>query len=514
MKHPLPILTFLLLILLLLPLNARNQKQSHIISFSDNGILNEYICEAYAYSLPSNYTPSRVSVCFGFKTKSGRYYNYVRIGDEMKGRTAYVELISELFDTYEEAISKSKKYVGVFESPEGLIKCDFSNAPDGFSKSVVCNYYDITNLDNSPNIKQYMQEHRLLVESSIVKSKALNNSINGKDTYQCIDQFADLSDVVIYRNGWKVSPEKYTLYKQGKVQFKDYRKVRNGNVYFKYTRNVKNYQPISNDLSQSMSMFSGVYEGGSSPFYSFTKDPTGDIRDVLLISFNQLSKDSKNARQQFSLGRYPMTRFKDRIKLFVPTDMEQALLSYPKRITWFSIQGSWCQFGSAIGQTNDMYSGSASSLDIVKPTVDSKYLYFNIRCRRRHCDVNTGLEEYDVLSEETSSFPVKSGEWITIEREWRVGNPGVCKHTIIDSDGKHEFFVDAYNCVCDPENESVRYGDKYAGENPYNYCFPFICKIYTSKELAQYCIDTIGKCYLYYKDYELIEAENVNAFVN
>ena len=39
----------------------------------------------------------------------------------------------------------------------------------------------------------------------------------------------------------------------------------------------------------------------------------------------------------------------------------------------------------------------------------------------------------------------------------------------------------------------------------------FICKLYTSKELAQYCIDMIGSCYLYYKDYELIEAENVNA---
>lgn len=233
MRFPIPLMTIFVALFTYIPMLGRQQN----IPFSDNEILNEYICETYAYSLPSNYTPSRVSVCFGFKTKSGRYYNYVRIGDEMKGRTAYVELISELFDTYEEAISKSKEYVGVFESPEGLIKCDFSKAPDGFSKSVVCNYYDITNLDNSPNIKQYMQEHRLLVESSIVKNKALKNAINGKDTYQCIDQFADLSDVVIYRNGWKVSPEKYTLYKQGKVQFKDHKKVRNGNVKFKYTRN-------------------------------------------------------------------------------------------------------------------------------------------------------------------------------------------------------------------------------------------------------------------------------------
>ena len=133
-------------------------------------------------------------------------------------------------------------------------------------------------------------------------------------------------------------------------------------------------------------------------------------------------------------------------------------------------------------------------------------------CRRRHCNIHTGLEEYDALNDELSSFPIKAGGWITIEREWKIGNPGICKHTIIDSDGEHVFSVDAYNCVCNPENEQERYIEKYVGENPYNFCYLFICKIYTSKEFADYCIKKIGKCYLYYKDYIFLEGENVNAF--
>ena len=69
-----------------------------------------------------------------------------------------------------------------------------------------------------------------------------------------------------------------------------------------------------------------------------------------------------------------------------------------------------------------MYSGSANSFGISKPAPDSKELYFHLLCRRRHCDVNIGLENYDDLNDELSSFLVKAGEWITIEREWKVGN--------------------------------------------------------------------------------------------
>lgn len=64
----------------------------------------------------------------------------------------------------------------------------------------------------------------MLIETTKVNTKALRSAINGKDTYQCEDQFADLSEVVIYRNGKKVKPENYSLFKQGKVQFNDGKK--------------------------------------------------------------------------------------------------------------------------------------------------------------------------------------------------------------------------------------------------------------------------------------------------
>lgn len=488
-------------------------QQGTIGVFSNNKELNGLIQEVYVYELPKRYEATKVSICFGLKSKStGRYYNYIRIGNENRGASAFVEVLSELYESYKDAIEAVSTYKGIIESPVGIIKCDFSQVPKGFGKSFVCNFYDITDLDNSPNIKQYMKRNKMLVETSKIKTKAVETAINGKDTYQCVDQFADFSDVVIYRNGEKVDPVNYTLFKQGKVKFKDGKKIKKGRVYFEYKRNVKHYKPFSNDLSKNVADFQDVHSGCDVKMYKFVSDPSGEDRKVLMISCDKLLKDAQNAREQFSYSKHPLTYFRDRIKLYVPIDMKEAMLTFPKAITWFSIQGSWCQFGSATGKKEDMYSGSANSFGIIKPQANSKELYFHLLCRRRHCDVKTGLEVYDNLNDETSSFPVKAGEWITIEREWRVGNPGICKHTIVDSDGKHEFYVDAYNSVCDPENESERYDGKYVGENPYNFCHPFICKIYTSKELAQYCIDRIGKCYLYYKDYELLEAENVNAF--
>ena len=357
-----------------------------------------------------------------------------------------------------------------------------------------------------------MRKNRMLIETTKVKTKALKKAINGKNTYQCEDQFADLSEVAIYRNGKKVKPENYRLFKQGKVQFNDEKKVVREQVSFEYNRNVKYYKPYSNDLSSNLFTFLKVQTECEGVKYQFVSDPAGLDRKVLMLSCDSLSENEKKVRIQFSSRKYPLTYFKDQIKIFIPEDMRSAMLSYPKAITWFSIQGSWCQFGSKTGGTEQMYSGSANSLGISKPETNSKEIYFHLLCRRRHCNIHTGLEEYDALNDELSSFPIKAGGWITIEREWKIGNPGICKHTIIDSDGEHVFSVDAYNCVCNPENEQERYIEKYVGENPYNFCYLFICKIYTSKEFADYCIKKIGKCYLYYKDYIFLEGENVNAF--
>lgn len=487
--------------------------QNSTNQFSDCPEVNSMIQEAYAYHIPIKYDFSKISICFGLKAKSsGKYYNYVRIGDDNKGKSGYVELLSFQYDSFDEAIEAIKSYEGIIESDYGFIKCDFTGISSPFSKTLFCKHYDITNINNSPYIWEYMRENSLIPKTTRVKTSAVKNAINGKNTFQCEDQFSEQSEVKIFKNGVLMEPKDYVLYKQGKVQFNETEIADNDTVQFEYNKFITSYKPYSNDLSNNISMFQDTHSGGCGSMYSFEPDPIGANRNVLLLYCDSLQEGAQNARQQFSHRIHQLTYFKDRIKMYIPLEMKEALISYPKAIDWFSIQGSWGQFGSQTGDTVKMYSGSANAFDIIKPSKDSEYLYFRLLCRRRHCDIIDGKEHYDVLTNEISSFPVKAGEWITIEREWKVGNPGICNHTIIDSDGKHKFNVQAYNSLCDPENEIHLYGNKYFGENPYNNYHPFICKLYTSSELAQYCIDKIGKCYLYFKDYELLEAENINAF--
>ena len=111
--------------------------------FSNDKELNSLIQEVYVYEVPKRYEATKVSICFGLKSKStGRYYNYIRIGDENKGASAFVEVLSELYESYEDAIEAVSTYKGIIESPEGMIKCDFSQVPKGFGKSFVCNFYE------------------------------------------------------------------------------------------------------------------------------------------------------------------------------------------------------------------------------------------------------------------------------------------------------------------------------------------------------------------------------------
>lgn len=505
-------ITYVLILLAVFMVSATPKTPQHESVFSDNHVINDFITEVYVETPPKNFTPTKVVICFGTQSSSGRYYNRVRIGNESLGKNAYVEPISCVYDTYEDAIAAIRKYKGIIYNDGCYIMCDFSKIDNAYSKSVKCVYYDATQLENSPQIKSYLENNSLLPFSKWVKTPCKVGAINGVNTYQCVDQFENPNDVIVYRNGRKVSPENYVLYKQGKVTFTDGKKVRNNNVKFRYKRTVRTYPSYSNDLSSDLGVFNSVSGGNKLSKYSFEDDPVGSPQRVLKIHFEEVDKSSSLARQQFSFDKYKLTHFKDRIKMYVPDEMKTALLSYPGIIEWFSIQGSWGQFGSSTGVINEMYSGSGNSFDIYKLTPDATELYYNIVCRRRHCDPITGKEIYDVLTNEHSSFPVKTDEWITIEREWISGNPGLCKHTIIDSDGVHDFTVEAYNSVCDPENEQERYNGKAKSEQPYNYYQPFIAKIYTSRAVAQHCIDKIGGCYLYFKDYEFLEGENVNAF--
>lgn len=94
--------------------------------YSDNKEVNRYIKEVYVRNVPENFDSQKITICFGLKSKkTGRYYNYIRIGDESKGPSGYVEILSHLYDTYQEAISASKTYKGIIESKVGLLKCDF-----------------------------------------------------------------------------------------------------------------------------------------------------------------------------------------------------------------------------------------------------------------------------------------------------------------------------------------------------------------------------------------------------
>ena len=178
-----------------------------------------------------------------------------------------------------------------------------------------------------------MRRNKMLIEITKVKTKALKTAVNGKNTYQCEDQFADLSEVAIYRNGKKVKPENYRLFKQGKVQFNDEKKVVREQVSFEYNRNVKYYKPYSNDLSSNLFTFLKVQTECEGVKYQFVSDPAGLDRKVLMLSCDSLSENEKKVRIQFSSRKYPLTYLKDQIKIFIPEDMRSAMLSYPKTIT-------------------------------------------------------------------------------------------------------------------------------------------------------------------------------------
>lgn len=91
--------------------------------------------------------------------------------------------------------------------------------------------------------------------------------------------------------------------------------------------------------------------------------------------------------------------------------------------------------------------------------------------------------------------------------------------TVIDSAGTHTLKTGtndvadiAYLGVADPENESVRYGNKMAQTIPYRKFEAInLMKIYTSNEVVQHCINENGECALYFKNYSL-SAKEVNTF--
>lgn len=479
--------------------------------FSNDNHLNRIIKELYLYDTTPIKDKGFVIIRCGLKSSSiDKYYNCIRLGLDSPPsdpKYGYVNLYFKYFETQEEALDDMRSSP-VISTSKGVTIIDTSSIELGelYSGHATCK--DYSQLYNSPSIAIFLNKDKEDKERVLAQANTL--AINGNNAYQCPDQFKAGSLVKVYRQGLLVNPNEYTLFKQGKVQFKDTTDIPPSDILFEYEKNTKHIDSRSL-LLDSTNQLNYQTEDASTQLYSFVDDPAGGDQKVMMLHCSQIT--ALKVRMQFQLANLHATYFHDRVKMFLPTDMKNALLSYSGAINWFSIGGSWGIFGSSTGQLSNMYSGSANSFDIFKDAGGNR-LYFHQINRRRDVNTETGLEEYTVLSEVSSTFDVLDNEWITIEREFQAGNPGFCKYKITDSKGVHTMEVNpAYNVVCDVENEKQRYGDKLINDIPYNeFPSPFIAKIYTSNKVVQHCIDTIGKAYLYFKEYELIEATAVNIY--
>src|SRR5699024_1178486 len=82
MQQVFTFLFFAIVLLCLFPLYAI---QKGVKPYSDNKEVNRYIKEVYVRNVPENFDSQKITICFGLKSKkTGRYYNYIRIGDESK----------------------------------------------------------------------------------------------------------------------------------------------------------------------------------------------------------------------------------------------------------------------------------------------------------------------------------------------------------------------------------------------------------------------------------------------
>ena len=376
---------------------------------------------------------------------------------------------------------------------------------------------DVTELGYSPKVMGDMLINKQDIQTSHELTQATEHSIGASNSYQCIDQFKKDSFIKVYQNGMLVNPNQYTLYKQGKIVFNENVNYLPSQILFEYDKSTKIYEDFENDLSESINGFTLAKENGytDSELYEFVNDPAGGNDTVLKCYCNEIK--ATKVRVQWNRA-VSATEFTDSVKMYVPQELLDAFISYNGAITWFGFGGAWCPFGGTVGSTQDMFSGQGNGFDLYKIAGESKVRYY-IKNRFKAYSTSTGEEIYTVQSSGLSDFEVKGNEWITIKRELKVGNPGYCKMTVIDSDGEHILTTGtqntnniAYLGVADPENEIIRYGNQMAEDIPYRKFQTInLMKIYTSNAIAQHCINENGECALYFKDYSL-SAKEVNTF--
>lgn len=341
-----------------------------------------------------------------------------------------------------------------------------------------------------------------------------DNAIGDNNSYQAPDNFKQESSVKIYHNGQLIMPSAYTLYKQGKIVFNSNVNYANNDLLIEYPKYIKTFDDFSNDFSGNILGLS-VYEQGGSNMYDIVADPSGGDYNVLKISKNSSVTENLIRCQLYRNVNY--TDYTKEVKVYVPQELIDALISYQDVVHWFALSSDWCPYGPSTGSTQNLYSGSSNAVQIYKANAEDTELHYQIMCRKRTF-VN-GVENYTTLASNISDFVVLGNEWITLKLNVKVGNPGVFQLTVTDSNGEHVLNPMAsgndvaYVGVPDPENEQDLYGSSLIDDVPYRSIKQtMFAKLYTSADIANHIINENGEVAIYFKDYKEYDCVNVNAF--
>lgn len=510
-----------------------------------SGDISKLIKELYIPNLESKgYTLTKVNFYIGRQnTKYGYYFSEIRLffnddnnryisvalcraEDKKSEDYAITDQHYSVYSTPEQAIFMLNQFnntvyhfsevvYGTSDVIEGYIIFDVSSLAQGLHTFSEVNSDNIQNITFSPSIHAYINDakkgERLLVHP-------LDNQIGASYSYQAPDQFMKDDLVKVYdQNGSLILPDSYTKYKQGKIVFNSAVSYDTDDLLIEYTRHTDLIPDFSNDLSENRNGFR-LHEDNADNSYLFVQDPVEQNRNVLKLCTDAIvSKTGKPMRIQFDRMDLNYTELRETIKIYVPSGVLNALISYQDSVHWFGFAGAWVPYGVNTSDTENMYSGFGNGFDLYKTNAEDTDIYYHIRNRKR--TIQNGAEVYTVLSEATSDFKVLADEWITIERILKVGNTGYCKLTITDSAGTHVLETSVggvqgagYVGVPDPENESELYGSAVAEDIPYRVITQSnMMKIYTSIDIANHVVTENGECALYFKDYACTDGKNVNA---
>ncbi len=482
-----------------------------------------FIKELYIQDL-KGYTLYRLSVFIGAVASStGLYFSEIRL-EFNNNPSRFIRIcLQNGYATSEQAIASINYYNnkvyefndlvinGTNDTISGYIIFDVSEESPGQTIYANITVNDLSNSYYSPTIANALTAET--VNTRTVCS-AVNNAINGENTYQAEDDFKDLENVNVFKNGVLVSPSLYTLYPHGKAQFVSGAVNQGDELRFEYNKFQKSYPDFSNDFSTALYGM-GVYEENGSNMWSFADDPAGAAGKVLKISRNTQVTGNLIRCQLYRSVSY--TEFYHEVKAYFTKELLDAIISYPGYVHWFALSADWAPYGSVSGTSTNLYSGSSNFVQLYKTNAEDDKVHYNIINRKR--EVVGGVESYETIAFNVSDFEALADEWITLRLHVKVGNPGIFELTVIDSNGTHTLKPMrggnevAYVGLADPENETELYGSNVAPVIPTRKVYEtMFAKLYTSADIANHIINENGEVAIYFKDYKEYDCVNVNAF--